>query len=86
MTQLLLIAHTPLAQAFKTCAMHTYPECSADVLALDVLPEWDAAKVEAMGATATGGALLGKGHLAMTIDQGPDMNRYQGLVALDGTE
>src|SRR5712671_5561516 len=30
------------------------------------------------------GTLLGKGHLAMTIDQGPDMNRYQGLVALDG--
>ena len=33
---------------------------------------------------ATGGDLLGKGHLAMTIDQGQDMNRYQGLVALDG--
>ena len=31
-----------------------------------------------------GGALLGRGHLAMTIDQGPDMNRYQGLVALEG--
>jgi molecular chaperone Hsp33 len=30
------------------------------------------------------GALLGRGHLAMTIDQGPDMSRYQGLVALDG--
>ena len=30
------------------------------------------------------GMLLGKGHLAMTIDQGPDMSRYQGLVALDG--
>jgi molecular chaperone Hsp33 len=30
------------------------------------------------------GALLGKGHLAMTIDQGPDTSRYQGLVALDG--
>ena len=29
-------------------------------------------------------ALLGRGHLAMTIDQGPDMSRYQGLVALDG--
>src|ERR1700754_5347178 len=28
------------------------------------------------------GALLGKGHLAMTIDQGQDMSRYQGLVAL----
>lgn len=30
------------------------------------------------------GALLGTGHLAMTIDQGPEMNRYQGLVALQG--
>ena len=33
---------------------------------------------------AAAGALLGHGHLAMTIDQGPDMNRYQGLVALEG--
>jgi molecular chaperone Hsp33 len=33
---------------------------------------------------ADAGALLGKGHLAMTIDQGADMSRYQGLVALDG--
>jgi len=30
------------------------------------------------------GALLGKGHLAMTIDQGSDMSRYQGVVALHG--
>src|SRR6201995_2186780 len=30
------------------------------------------------------GELLGKGHLAMTIDQGPEMSRYQGLVALQG--
>ncbi|MHA6730712.1 Hsp33 family molecular chaperone [Devosia sp. A369] len=28
--------------------------------------------------------LLGKGHLAMTIDQGPHTERYQGIVALDG--
>jgi molecular chaperone Hsp33 len=28
--------------------------------------------------------LLGRGHLAMTIDQGPDMSRYQGLVGLTG--
>lgn len=28
--------------------------------------------------------LLGKGHLAMTIDQGVHMERYQGIVALDG--
>lgn len=29
-------------------------------------------------------ALLGKGHLAMTIDQGPDMDRYQGVTAIEG--
>jgi molecular chaperone Hsp33 len=29
--------------------------------------------------------LLGKGHLAMTIDQGPHTERYQGIVALDGS-
>jgi molecular chaperone Hsp33 len=32
----------------------------------------------------TPGKLLGHGHLAMTIDQGPEMNRYQGLVPLEG--
>ena len=41
------------------------------------------AEVIAAGKTDAG-ALLGRGHLAMTIDQGPDMSRYQGLVALEG--
>ncbi|MEO1718602.1 MAG: Hsp33 family molecular chaperone [Pseudomonadota bacterium] len=31
------------------------------------------------------GALLGEGHLALTIDQGRDMDRYQGIVPLDGS-
>jgi molecular chaperone Hsp33 len=30
------------------------------------------------------GSLLGRGHLAMTIDQGGSTSRYQGLVALEG--
>src|SRR5271154_6890405 len=33
---------------------------------------------------ATPGKLLGHGHLAMTIDQGPETSRYQGLVPLEG--
>src|SRR4051794_8388658 len=32
------------------------------------------------------GSLLGHGHLAMTIDQGPETSRYQGLVALEGKD
>jgi molecular chaperone Hsp33 len=33
--------------------------------------------------TAKPARLLGRGHLAMTIDQGGDMDRYQGIVALE---
>ena len=49
---------------------------------------FDAARVAA--AIAAGavdpGALLGHGHLAMTIDRGPDTARYQGIVALEGKD
>jgi molecular chaperone Hsp33 len=47
---------------------------------------FDAAQVAGAidAGTVSAGALMGKGHLAMTIDRGADMSRYQGLVALDG--
>ena len=45
---------------------------------------FDAERVAAAGGEITPGQLLGRGHLAMTIDQGPEMSRYQGLVPLDG--
>jgi molecular chaperone Hsp33 len=47
---------------------------------------FDPAQVEAAiaGGKNAPGDLLGRGHLAMTIDQGPEMSRYQGVVALDG--
>ncbi len=38
----------------------------------------------ANGGGVPDGALLGDGHLAMTIDAGPQANRYQGVVPLDG--
>ena len=31
-----------------------------------------------------GAALLGRGHLGLTLDQGPHMTQYQGIVALEG--
>ena len=34
--RIFIVAHAPLAQALKACAMHVYPECAAEVLALDV--------------------------------------------------
>jgi molecular chaperone Hsp33 len=45
---------------------------------------FDGDRVEAAGAAAGPAVLLGKGTLAMTIDQGPHTSRYQGVVPLDG--
>jgi molecular chaperone Hsp33 len=45
---------------------------------------FDRAAVEALGATPTFVDLVGKGSLAITIDPGGDMERYQGIVALEG--
>jgi molecular chaperone Hsp33 len=42
---------------------------------------FDASRLQPDQDSAT---LLGQGHLAMTIDQGAGMSRYQGLVALEG--
>ncbi len=47
------------------------------------LARFDAPRLEASGATGSG-ALLGSGHLAFTMDQGGDLARYQGVVALQG--
>src|SRR6201986_3143747 len=49
---------------------------------------FDAERVAAAVAAnaAEPGKLLGHGHLAMTIDQGPHMSRYQGVVPLDGND
>ena len=55
-----------------------------DYMAPDRLRAYARYDAERLGETKDSGALLGNGHLAMTIDQGPDMSRYQGLVALDG--
>jgi len=48
---------------------------------------FDAGRIEALageGACTVTDKLLGRGHLAMTIDPGGDMDRTQGIVGLDG--
>lgn len=44
---------------------------------------FDQQRLEKLQETEIAGQLLGKGHLAMTIDRGPDTDRTQGIVALD---
>lgn len=56
------------------------PDC------LRAYARFDADKVTALGNGPVSTAdLVGKGMLAMTIDQGSEMNRYQGIVALDSS-
>ena len=38
MNRILLIAHAPLAHALRACALHVFPDCGGDVVAIDVQP------------------------------------------------
>lgn len=64
-TLILLIAHAPLADALRECALHVFPECAEAILALDVAP--DAAPDEVL---ARARALLqasGRGRSALVL-------------------
>ncbi len=39
MNGILIIAHAPLASALRDCALHVFPDCSAEVQAVDVPPD-----------------------------------------------
>lgn len=38
MNAILLIAHAPLANALRQCALHVFPDCASTVVAIDVQP------------------------------------------------
>jgi mannose PTS system EIIA component len=47
MPGLLIIAHAPLASSLKAVAEHTFPDCGAQLAALDVRPDMPIDQVEA---------------------------------------
>ncbi len=63
--RILIIAHAPFASALRDCAMHVYAECSADVIALDVLPNAQPEDTLAQALDAAG-ASLDSGLLVLT--------------------
>jgi PTS system ascorbate-specific IIA component len=63
--RILIIAHAPLAQALRDCAMHVYAECAADVIALDVMPDAQPEDTLAQAISAAGAA-LDEGLLVLT--------------------
>jgi molecular chaperone Hsp33 len=63
-----------LADCTNTGALRGYARCDADRLGalLQIDPSPSAAQ------------LVGGGYLAFTVDQGPDQNRHQGIVTIEG--
>ena len=79
--RILIIAHAPLAQSLRDCAMHVYPECSQDVIALDVLAQAQPEDTLAQAIDAAGAA-LDTGLLVLTdIFGATPANVAQKLVA-----
>jgi mannose PTS system EIIA component len=50
MTRLLIIAHAPLASALAEVAAHTFPDCAAQLQALDVPPQMAPEEVQSRAA------------------------------------
>jgi mannose PTS system EIIA component len=50
MTRLLIIAHAPLASALAEVAAHTFPDCAAQLQALDVSPQMAPDEVQSRAA------------------------------------
>ncbi len=50
MTRLLIIAHAPLASALVEVAAHTFPDCAAQLQALDVPPQMAPDEVQSRAA------------------------------------
>ena len=63
-----------LSDCTEAGALRGYARADAEALAA-LLAETE---------TPSARQLLGKGYLAFTVDQGPDMERHQGIVAIDG--
>lgn len=79
--RILIIAHAPLAQALRDCAMHVYDECSADVIAIDVQPNAQPEDTLTQALDAAGSA-LDTGLLVLTdIFGATPANVAQKLVA-----
>jgi mannose PTS system EIIA component len=52
MNAILLIAHAPLANALRQCALHVFPDCGSTVMAIDVQPNLSPEETLAAGRIA----------------------------------
>jgi PTS system mannose-specific IIA component len=63
---ILIIAHAPLANALRQCALHVFPDCAGGVAALDVQP--NVSPEETLSAARIALAQLGTPHTLVLTD------------------
>ena len=68
MNAILIIAHAPLANALRSCALHVFPDCGAAVVAIDVQP--NLSPEETLGAAR------------VALDQLSRMPQHKGVLVL----
>ncbi len=83
MARLLVVAHAPLASALQAVAAHVYPECAADLSAIDVQPGSTAEAVEAQ--VREGLREAGGGDVLILTDVFGATPCNAALAAADGT-
>lgn len=66
MNGIFIIAHAPLAQAFRESALHVFPDCAPILGALDVQP--NVPPEESLGQARTALARLGTAHTLVLTD------------------
>ena len=66
MTQVLIVAHAPLASALRAVAAHVYPDRQAGVTAVDIAPSLDPEAAQAQVQAAV--AALGAGEILALTD------------------
>ena len=66
MNGIFIIAHAPLAQAFRDSALHIFPDCGAYVFALDVQP--NVPPEESLASARVAMAQLGTTHALVLTD------------------
>jgi PTS system ascorbate-specific IIA component len=66
MTQVLIVAHAPLASALRAVAAHVYPDRQTGVTAVDIAPSLDLEAAEAQVRTAV--TALGAGEILALTD------------------
>lgn len=84
MAQILIVAHAPLASSLQAVAQHVYPDCGAQLMALDVAPGASLEGVEVQVREALAAPPLAGAEVLILVDVFGATPCNAALAAADG--